>query len=98
MLKRELGAERAWQEFSTQATQTIARVQQTALAALAPPRQRRKARYMNVAELVGWGGRIVQYLDEDGQPAAGVGPATGGAGGGLGAAVPAGAGAMAAIG
>lgn len=65
ILKRELGAERAWQEFSTQATQTIARVQQTALAALAPPRQRRKARYMNVAELVTWGGHIVQSLDED---------------------------------
>lgn len=66
VLKRELGAERAWQEFSTQATQTIARVQQTALAALAPPRQRRKARYMNVAELVVWGGHILQTLDEDG--------------------------------
>lgn len=66
VLKRELGAERAWQEFSTQATQTIARVQQTALAALAPPRQRRKARYMNVAELVVWGGRILESLDEDG--------------------------------
>ena len=66
VLKRELGAERAWQEFATQATQTIARVQQTALAALAPPGQRRKARYMNVAELGGWGGRIVQYLDEAG--------------------------------
>jgi len=65
VLKRELGAERAWQEFSTQATQTIARVQQTALAALAPPRQRRKARYMNVAELVTWGGRILQSLDAD---------------------------------
>jgi hypothetical protein len=66
ILKRELGADRAWQEFSTQAGQTIARVQQTALAALAPPRQRRKARYMNVAELVSWGGRIVQYLDTAG--------------------------------
>jgi hypothetical protein len=65
VLKRELEAERAWQEFSTHATQTLAQVQQTALAALAPPRQRRKARYMNVAELVGWGGRIVQYLDAD---------------------------------
>jgi hypothetical protein len=68
VLKRELGAERAWQEFSTQATQTIARVQQTALAALAPPRQRRKARYMNVAELVVWGGRILQYLDAASPP------------------------------
>ena len=66
VLKRELGAERAWQEFSTQASQTIARVQQTALAALAPPRQRRKARYMNVAELVSWGGHIMRYLDGEG--------------------------------
>ncbi|MBM4259224.1 MAG: hypothetical protein FJ147_25405 [Deltaproteobacteria bacterium] len=66
VLKRELGAERAWQEFSTQASQTIGRVQQTALAALAPPRQRRKARYMNVAELVSWGGHIVRYLDGEG--------------------------------
>ena len=33
VLKREWGGERAWQEFSTQATQTIARVQQTALGA-----------------------------------------------------------------
>jgi hypothetical protein len=66
VLKRELGADRAWQEFSRLAGQTSQRVQQTALAALAPPRQRRKARYMNVGELVAWGGRMVQYLDEDG--------------------------------
>jgi len=51
VLKRELGAERAWQEFSCLAGQTIQRVQQTALAALAPPRQRRKGRYMNAGEL-----------------------------------------------
>lgn len=71
VLKRELGREPAWQEFSTLATQTLARVQQTALAALAPPRQRRKARYMNVGELVAWGGRILQYLDATGsQPPA----------------------------
>lgn len=63
MLKRELEAEPAWQEFSTQATQTRARVQQTALAALAPPRQRGNARSRNVAEVVGWGGRILQVLD-----------------------------------
>ena len=66
VLKRELGAERAWQEFSGLAAQTIPRVQQTTLAALAPPRQRRKARYMTIGELVAWGGRILQYLDEDG--------------------------------
>jgi hypothetical protein len=66
VLKRELGAEPAWQEFSTLAARTIPRVQQTALAALAPPRQRRKARYMNVGDLVAWGGRMLQYLDTDG--------------------------------
>ncbi len=66
VLKRELGREPAWQAFSTGATHTIARVQQTPLAALAPPRQRRKARYMNVGELVAWGGRILQYLDTNG--------------------------------
>jgi hypothetical protein len=65
VLKRELGVGRAWQEFSGLAAQTIPRVQQTALAALAPPRQRRKARYMNVDELVAWGGRMLQYLEED---------------------------------
>lgn len=66
VLKRELGAERAWPEFSGLAAQTIPRVQQTALAALAPPRQRHKARYMNVGELVTWGGRMLEYLDEGG--------------------------------
>lgn len=49
------------------AGQTSHRVQQTALAALAPPRQRRKARYMNVAELVAWGVRVLKYLDENGR-------------------------------
>jgi hypothetical protein len=66
VFKRELGADPAWQAFSRLAGQTSQRVQQTALAALAPPRQRRKARYMNVAELVSWGVRMLRYLDEDG--------------------------------
>lgn len=65
VLKRELGATPTWQEFSRLAGQTTQRVQQTALAALAPPRQRRKARYMNVGELVAWGVRMWQYLEEE---------------------------------
>lgn len=60
VLKRELGAERAWQEFSCLAGQTTQRVHQTALAALAPPRQRRQARYMNAGELVAWGVRMLK--------------------------------------
>jgi hypothetical protein len=66
VLKRELGADAVWQEFSRFAGQTSQRVQQTALAALAPPRQRRKARYMNVGELVAWGVRMLKSLDEEG--------------------------------
>ena len=66
VLKRELGASPTGQEFAHLAGQTTQRVQQTALAALAPPRQRRKARYMNAGELVAWGVRMLQYLDEDG--------------------------------
>jgi hypothetical protein len=37
VLKRELGAEGAWHEFSRLAGQTTQRVQQTALAVVAPP-------------------------------------------------------------
>jgi len=66
LLKRELGADPRWQAFTRLVGQTTQRVQQTALAALAPPRQRYKARYMNVGELVGWGVRMLRYLEEDG--------------------------------
>lgn len=65
-LKRELGADAAWHECARLAGQTTQRVQQTALAAVAPPRPRRKARDMNAGELVTWGGRMVKYLEEDG--------------------------------
>jgi len=44
VLKRDLGADPTWQAFTRLAGQTTQRVQQTALVALAPPRQRRKAR------------------------------------------------------
>lgn len=64
VLKRELEAELAWQAFTQLARQTKQRVQQTALAALAPPQQRSKSRYMNAEELVGWGSRMLQYLDD----------------------------------
>jgi len=37
-----------WHAFTHEATQTKNRVQQTALAFLAPPNQRTKARYMNL--------------------------------------------------
>jgi hypothetical protein len=59
--KRELGADAVWQEFSRFAGPTSHRVQPTARAALAPPRQRRKARSMHVGALVAWGVRRLKY-------------------------------------
>lgn len=55
MLKRELSTDEKWNEFTALATSTRKKVQQTQLAAIAPPNQRTKARYMNVESLVKWG-------------------------------------------
>jgi hypothetical protein len=63
VLKRELGKDSTWLAFAQQANQTKRQVQQTALAALAPPGQRTKARYMNVDVLLEWGGHALAFLD-----------------------------------
>jgi len=55
VLKRELNTNDRWNEFIRLAASTRKKVQQTQLAAIAPPNQRSKARYMNVAPLVKWG-------------------------------------------
>ncbi|MGH9651291.1 MAG: hypothetical protein ACRD3I_12570, partial [Terriglobales bacterium] len=62
VLKHELAEELRWQAFTQQAAQTKQRVQQTPLAFLAPPAQRRKARYMNVDILIRWGLKVLAYL------------------------------------
>jgi hypothetical protein len=62
VLKHELAKEARWQAFTQQAAQTKQRVQQTPLAFLAPPTQRRKARYMNVDILIRWGAKVLAYL------------------------------------
>jgi hypothetical protein len=55
VLKRELSTDDRWNEFTGLATSTGKKVQQTQLAAIAPPNQRSKARYMNVEPLIKWG-------------------------------------------
>ncbi len=55
ILKRELSTEEKWNEFTRLTTSTGKQVQQTQLAAIAPPNQRSKARYMNVEPLIKWG-------------------------------------------
>jgi hypothetical protein len=64
VLKRELGEDSTWLAFAQQANQTKRQVQQTALAALAPPGQRTKARYMNVDVLLAWGQQALAFLDK----------------------------------
>ena len=63
VLKHELEHDETWVAFTRLAAQTKRRVQQTALAALAPPNQRTKARYMNVDVLIQWGQNILTFLD-----------------------------------
>jgi hypothetical protein len=63
LLKRELDQEPKWKAFIGQASQTKVSLQQTALAWLAPPNQRSKARYMNVGELIEWGKKVLEYSE-----------------------------------
>jgi len=63
LLKRELEDDETWVAFTRLATQTKCSVQQTALAPLAPPNQRTKARYMNLDVLIQWGQNMLIFLD-----------------------------------
>jgi hypothetical protein len=63
VLKRELEHDARWSQFTQLAAQTKRQVQQTALAAFAPPNQRSKARYLNLEELVEWGHGVLTWLD-----------------------------------
>lgn len=64
VLKHELAQDPAWLAFTQQATQTKQRVQQTSRAFLAPPTQKRKARYMNVDILIRWGCHLLGYMEQ----------------------------------
>ena len=63
VLQRELDQDTDWNTFTQLANQTKHRVQQTALAALCPPNQKTKARYLNVDVLVTWGQKMLTFLD-----------------------------------
>ena len=64
ILKRELKDDQDWNEFVKLANETRRKVQQTSLAALAPPNQRAKSRYMNVDKLLKWAMEILCFLDQ----------------------------------
>lgn len=64
VLKRELEHDPAWLAFTQQASRTQSQLRQTDVAALAPPSQKAKARYMNVDVLVEWGQATLALLDQ----------------------------------
>lgn len=63
LLRQTLKNDEAWVAFTKLASQSKKNVQQTALAFLAPPNQRAKARYMNVDILINWGLKMLNLID-----------------------------------
>jgi len=54
VLEKDLKDDPLWEKYTKQLTKTKQLVQQTELAGLQPPKQRSKARFMNVALYVDW--------------------------------------------
>jgi hypothetical protein len=63
VLKQELAGDASWHAFTHLAAKSKHQVQQSALACLAPPNQRAKARYMNIEVLVRWGQKLLHVID-----------------------------------
>ncbi len=59
LLKKQLHEDTRWNEFTRFSSQVKSRLQQTRLAHLRPPKQRTKARYMNMAPLLRWAQRLL---------------------------------------
>ena len=64
LVKRRLEKDDRWASFSTQVGQTKFQTGQTELAFLVPPKQRSKARYMNLQPLMKWSCRILKIVDQ----------------------------------
>lgn len=58
VLERDLKDDPLWEEYTEHLTKTKRRVQQTELAGLQPPKQRTKARFMNVSLYIDWFTRV----------------------------------------
>lgn len=63
LLKQLLRTDKDWEAFTGLAARAKSQLQQTALAFLAPPNQRSKARSMNLETLLRWGQGVVEFLD-----------------------------------
>jgi hypothetical protein len=63
LVEAELEADGRWAEFVKGCSASLPKLQQTAGAFLMPPSLRTQARYMNVAEHVGWAQKVLGVLD-----------------------------------
>jgi hypothetical protein len=63
LLKAELSQDARWTAFLAHCATTLSTFQQSDLAALLPPRQRTKARYMHYDAHVEWAERLLAYYD-----------------------------------
>jgi hypothetical protein len=63
VLKQTLMHDKQWITFKDNCRKTNAQLYQTPLAWLASPRQRSKARYMNIEVLITWGNKVLSFLD-----------------------------------
>jgi len=59
LVKKILEEDDNWSEFKKFANYIVKKLQNTTLAGYRPPKQREKARYMNIEELVKWGQQII---------------------------------------
>lgn len=64
LVKKRLEKDCRWAPFCTQVGQTKFQTGQTELAFLVPPKQRSKARYMNLKPLLKWSRRTLQVVDQ----------------------------------
>jgi len=60
--KKELAGDERWEAMVKAATHTSKKVNQTVLHFLAPPKQRTKARFMNLGPLINWSQQALSYL------------------------------------
>ena len=63
-LKQEFSDDPRWTSFLSQCSSTIPLFQQTNLAFLCPPRQRTKARFMQIHHQIVWGLNMLRYYDQ----------------------------------
>ncbi len=59
LVKKILEPDTQWAEFKIFANFVVKKLQNTTLAGYRPPKQREKARYMNIEQLVRWGEKIM---------------------------------------